>query len=483
MWVRALLVVVLVVLPQWVSAAVSISEVAWMGTAVSANHEWIELRNAGPAVDVTDWTLTDGMKLSVTLAGTIPANSYVVLERTSDDSAPGPAFLIYTGALVNTGTTLYLRRADGSLVDQVNGGENWENIGGDNATKETAQYTTGGWVTAVATPGRGITENEVAVAAAQATVAQTTTKTTKTTTVIKAKASEPVQLTLPGVTLQLAVRAQTLGYVHQPIKFVVNPTGIGDTLIASLQYEWNFGDGATTNTKEPTHVYRYPGTYVVTVYAGYMRQEQVARHEITILPVMLSLTTNQAGDVQVNNDSPYELDLSGYRLKGEREFQFPPRTVILPNQTITIPRSKLGATEERLVAVYDTEATMVAMTLPRISNSVATEFEILDHSPTQLISATYTENAPLITPTPDGDFGFSDTIQLAQVEVETPAEPGPAVLGVAIAEAATDGGAQLASVGATPLVPPERWPYIALALTLLVATLGLYVAPRRNQSD
>ena len=120
---KSVLVVGLSLFPQLIFAAVSISEVAWMGTAVSPNHEWIELHNAGSAVDVTGWTLTDGMNLSITLEGTIPAESYVVLERTSDASAPGTAFHIYTGALVNSGATLYLKRADGSLVDQVSGGE------------------------------------------------------------------------------------------------------------------------------------------------------------------------------------------------------------------------------------------------------------------------------------------------------------------------------------------------------------------------
>ena len=93
------------------------------------------------------------MNLSINLTGVISPGAFAVLERTSDDSAPGSAFLIYTGALVNTGATLTLRDASGVIVDQVAGGENWQDIGGDNVTKETAQYTTAGWVTDVPTPG------------------------------------------------------------------------------------------------------------------------------------------------------------------------------------------------------------------------------------------------------------------------------------------------------------------------------------------
>jgi len=117
-----LLSLISLLLPYSAQAAVSISEVAWMGSSASANHEWIELHNDGSAQDVSGWTLSDGVNLSIDLTGTISQNSYAVLERTSEDSAPGTAFLVYTGALVNTGATLRLTRSDGSLVDQVSGG-------------------------------------------------------------------------------------------------------------------------------------------------------------------------------------------------------------------------------------------------------------------------------------------------------------------------------------------------------------------------
>ena len=264
-----------------------------MGSGESANHEWIELHNDGEATDVTGWKLSDGMNLNIELSGTIPASNHVVLERTSDASAPGTAFLIYTGALVNTGATLSLKRGDDSLVDQVAGGENWINIGGDNTTKETAQYTTSGWKTAPATPGSGLVWSVELEAESTETTVATKTSTQKTTTSnSSSKSSETVRLTLPDVTLSLAIEAQSVGYVNQPISLNVEPSGIGDSLIDSLVYSWNFGDGFTSEQKDTQHSFQYPGTYVVTVHGGFKRQEQVARHEITILPVMTSLTTN-----------------------------------------------------------------------------------------------------------------------------------------------------------------------------------------------
>lgn len=454
-------------LPFSTQAAVTLSEVAWMGSVASANHEWIELHNDGAAVDVTGWMVTDGMNVEIPLAGTIPAGAYVVLERTSDETVSGTAFLVYTGALVNTGATLSLKRTDGSLEDQVSGGENWQSIGGDNVTKETAQYTNKGWVTAAATPGRAATASEAPVAAADTTETTTTQTTAEKTTAPSRKSStETVRLVLPDVTLQLKIDAQTVGYVHQPITLEVTPSGIGDALKASLLYEWNFGDGMTAAGKEVTHTYDYPGTYVVTVYGGFKRQEQVARQEITILPVTVSLTTNDGGDVQVNNDSPYELDISGYQIKASKSFTFPARSILLPGATITIPHKKVTTKVGEQIMVQDTAGVAVAT---RFSDHLAVaEPAVTNPSRAPIMSVTsYVPLLP-VSEIPPETFSFTNTAAAAVEPVEK------------VPEVKIN---QVAAGGAAPLPANTRWPYIALAATLLLATVGLYVAPRRNETS
>lgn len=68
-------------LPATALATIEISEIAWMGTTVSTDDEWIELYNNGSDEIVDGWTLTDGLKLNILLTGTIPGQSYVVLEQ------------------------------------------------------------------------------------------------------------------------------------------------------------------------------------------------------------------------------------------------------------------------------------------------------------------------------------------------------------------------------------------------------------------
>ena len=404
------------------------------------------------------------MNLNIKLVGEIPANSYAVLERTSDTSAPGAAFLIYTGALVNTGATLRLLRADSSLVDQVPGGENWVNIGGDNVTKETAQYTEKGWKTAAATPGYGLVWSGEEVIESEPVVESAAS--TKTVAAKKSSsADESVKLTLPGVTLLLEVLAKKTAYVNQLVSFDVKPSGVGEVLLSSLLYQWNFGDGFGSKEKTTEHVFEYPGTYVVTVYAGFKRQEQVARHEITVLPVKISLTTNRDGDLQINNDSPYELNISNYRLRSDKEFIFPAYSILLANQTITIPKKELGQTKVGLVVLYDTENSVVTYLKPNITVSDDVFFSTANYS---------SANKPAVisyrSPTNEGsDFAFSTGIPADLKQTEDFVPP--------VKVTSTQSAAILDSIPE----PKSDSGYLSLVGILVIGIIGIYAIPRRKE--
>ncbi len=105
-----------------------INEIAWAGTLASANDEWIELHNPGPeTIDLSDWWLTDGGDLHISLAGSIGPYGYFVLERTDDSTISNlSAHQIYRGSLANSGERLELLGPSGELVDSANqGGGAW----------------------------------------------------------------------------------------------------------------------------------------------------------------------------------------------------------------------------------------------------------------------------------------------------------------------------------------------------------------------
>ena len=154
-----------VLLPLGVSAAVIVSEVAWMGTKESAANEWIELKNMSSSeIRLDGWTLRaeDGTP-DIHLSGTILGGGYFLLERTDDSTVPSVAAdQIYAGALSNSGEQIELKDSSGVLIHSVRAKSVWP--AGDNTTKNTMQWSgnpstgpdgtvgAGGWITAPPTP-------------------------------------------------------------------------------------------------------------------------------------------------------------------------------------------------------------------------------------------------------------------------------------------------------------------------------------------
>ncbi len=150
---KKIILITLLLFPSLIRAEephIIINEIAWMGTAVSANDEWLELYNpTGADIDLTGWTLmaVDGSP-EINLAGTIQAGGYFLLERTDDDTIPNTtADLIYTGALANSGEHLKLADTSGILIDEINALTESGWPAGDNSTKQTMEKVSTIWQT------------------------------------------------------------------------------------------------------------------------------------------------------------------------------------------------------------------------------------------------------------------------------------------------------------------------------------------------
>ncbi len=451
------ILLVALALPTAANAAIVMNEVAWMGTDISANDEWIELLNTVDTnVALDGWVLDDGMNLEIPLTGSLASGQYAVLERTDDSSAPGSAFLIYTGALTNTGATLTLFRSDGAIEDRIVGGENWEQIGGDNVTKETGQYTEKGWITAVATPGTSNAMSE--------TIKNSEESGEGDISSAKTSKRERVSLVLSDAELSLSVEAPNTVYVRQPVYFEVEPSGLGEVIMDSLSYEWNFGDMHTAAGKEVVHTFQYPGEYVVTVRGTYARHEQIARMNVVVLPVKFSITKNLRGDIQIHNDARYEVTISGYTLVGEKSFVFPAQTIMLPGATITVPKEVLGTLNKKQIQLLDIEHTL----------AVAYNSEMQSGSlPTVAQEITTSKSMSLVTSNPSSDdfvFDreeiFSDEDAASTLEVESAtssATPSP------VATVAVSGG-----------IPKEAFPFIGLIGVMTLGIFSVYATGRKK---
>jgi hypothetical protein len=156
-----------------------INEIAWMG--VPGNHygEWLEFYNESDSnVSLLGWTLYKdaGTKRVFTLTKTIPAKSFLVLERTTA-SYPDPlpniadeAGVFGDGGFSNLpgGEHLSLIDTEGRVVDAIDFSAGWP--AGDNDTKKTMQKIENGWITASPTPGKSNAYNPMRSARAEVTV-------------------------------------------------------------------------------------------------------------------------------------------------------------------------------------------------------------------------------------------------------------------------------------------------------------------------
>jgi hypothetical protein len=322
-----------VFIPHAALAAVRINEIAWMGSAVSANAEWIELANTGDApVALSGWTLSSSTgSPDIALSGTIAANGFYLLERTSDDAVPAvPADQVYTGTLPNGGAVLTLKNADGAAVDTVDGSGSWANIGGDNTTKETAQRTESGWVTAPATPRA---QN---AAAGDANTPGSDTTASSTSAV---SSSASVYVPPPTGALTVSLREENaMSYRNAPLSFTALARTKSGAEDGNASFVWSFGDGSSAVGSEVEKTYRYAGTYLVEVRASDGAAKGEADFVVTVSDAKLRIASVSGDGITLANDTDARVDLSRYELvSGMSTFRMPLSTTLLPRSETMFP--------------------------------------------------------------------------------------------------------------------------------------------------
>ncbi|MCI0566299.1 lamin tail domain-containing protein [bacterium] len=309
-------------------AEVFVSEIAWMGTAASANDEWIELGNSGSsAVDIEGFTFgTEDGGIHIALAGSISAGGFYLLERTDDNTVGSVAAdIIYTGALSNAGEIMILKDASGNTIERLDFSGGW--AAGDNETKDSMQKIGGAWATGIPTP-RALNssqpssppssdgdsppaENTYEPDAPSAPSGHESSSEKEPN--IEAEAGAPERRTVAGA--RLVFEGSAKGLLGEPLY--------------GADMSWNFGDGAVERGSIVSHTYNYEGIYTVnfTVSNGkYFDSDRVVVH---VSPLQASLS-DDGRRVIVFNESSHEFDISDWiLLKGDAAFRIPPHTTVL----------------------------------------------------------------------------------------------------------------------------------------------------------
>lgn len=238
----------------------------------------------------------------------------------------------------------------------------------------------------------------------------------------------------------LIMNAPDIAHVNGLIEFSAEPSdGRKDRLV---RYRWNFGDGTTTDTASPTHSYKYPGTYVVIVESYYLKEEKIARHEIEVLPVQISIAVAGNNIVIIYNNSNTEIDLSGMKVVGTEEFVFPRYSILLPGKALTV--NVVGQS----FVLLDVLGKVVATTLV---NKVTVN---------DVVSAGINTAKPTakITPVAVSDKKAEEEIVINSVDYES--EGGTSSSYVALTSKAN--------------IPAEAWPYLGLFGIISLGLLVIY---------
>lgn len=318
------------ILPLSVSADVYITEIAWMGDSDSFNNEWIEIYNDGTStVDLSSWSIeaSDGSP-AFSLFGNISSGGYKVFDREQGD---------YSGALSNSGETLTLYNGS-SAVDVVSGGDNWENIGGDNDTKKTPQLTSSGWITDSSTKGYGSDSSEDDPEDEEEEVVDTPASNKESFSVIA------------------DIEAISSVVVGMSVEFV-GTNNIEQT--SGIGYRWNFGDGSTGHGPVVHHTFIEPGKYTVSLVARRLGTKEYDSIVIEVKEANLYISkvvTGINGYIEIVNDTNVEVDLSGWLIKNAIDaFRFPEMSYVAPKSSIRIVSEvlKLESINHVILTDYD----------------------------------------------------------------------------------------------------------------------------------
>lgn len=138
--------------------------------------------------------------------------------------------------------------------------------------------------------------------------------------------------------------------VGTPIEFKVE-TSRG--LSGQRVFRWNFGDGSVQDGAVLSHIYEYPGEYVVVVYGSFPEGEVTARVNVKVLEAEILIVSASPEKIEIRNNSRHDVNLFGRALASNGEiFAFPRDTIIRAGQNIFFSQK---VTKLRPVSINEVE--------------------------------------------------------------------------------------------------------------------------------
>lgn len=322
----------LLTLPHFANAGLIINEIMYDLSGSDSGREWVELKNTTSEVisigeirfreaDVNHKLLPIGDKSS------IEAGAFVVIVDSEEGfRADNPEFqgliLESSFSLSNTGETLEIYRGE-SVIDSIS----YSSAVGASGDGMSLNRIGNLFKAGSATPGR---ENnlvsEVKKENEQTTINENSRVVINALPQIFANAGEDRE-TVAGV--QIAFFGRAFGTEREPLE--------------DARYHWNMGDGTLKTGKNISHVYEYPGKYIVSleVVSGEYSQGDMAVVDVIVPNINIaSFVSGPNGFVEIRNEDNKNIDVSGLMIvSGKERYFFPKGTLIYAKSSVKFPNT------------------------------------------------------------------------------------------------------------------------------------------------
>lgn len=158
------------------------------------------------------------------------------------------------------------------------------------------------------------------------------------------KKKELQKLSVEKDLTSIDIPKQIHGIVGIPIK--INPYSTQSQKKVKKKFNWAYGDGNSDYTDRPSHIYQFPGEYLIIGSERYDDQQEHIMYSKVVIeenPIVLQEVDMSLGYLVVENTSKNLVNIEKFKIiTGTGEFIFPDNTLILGGATLKMSLGLLG---------------------------------------------------------------------------------------------------------------------------------------------
>jgi hypothetical protein len=231
------------------------------------------------------------------------------------------------------------------------------------------------------------------------------TNTTSSPSVVQNTDSSPYRAWPSDKQILVSAGGDRIAVAGATVYFDGVATGATGRALSNTDYIWTFGDGGSDRGTSVSHIFHYPGTYVVlldVISGEYIAKDQIF---VEVIPPSIDITYVQTKDpqyIELYNASDYQLDLGGWVLQADglagRSFTIPKNTIILSKRKVIFPSelTKIVTPTENIILRFPNAKTVSEYKpAPKILNKENTIFFNSNATSTLVVPALSITKAPL----------------------------------------------------------------------------------------